>query len=829
MSFQIHHTLDKIRNYLPHQASLKDFIHHNTLDAFQKFDFFKALECSKTLFGNQTHLDLNTYQRKYLNGEISTEALEYAITAYGDGHIKHAFDELLWRDTIENTVAEIGKFRQQWESHLGFDIEHHVQIPLFKLLSAYLDQGVAYYQFPKSADGFLKSILNLHASSRGGLFKSQRIQQIIQHPFDCTTLLALLVSNEQYYETYLWDLLYSHPGWSGFVNVVEHDPNTLFNTVSISLHDLCIVELLFEIDSLDQHFGTHWCPLGHSTKCEALHVDKIISNSNANIAVVIWQNALEWTWYDQLIKSIQKKPKQHIKTPTPEVQMIVCIDDRESSFRMHVEQLDLTCETFGTPGFFGVPVFFKPQNSKHLTKLCPAPVTPKHLVLQLQAKTNTTSVFHFSQRHFNLSFGWLLSLSYGFISLFNLIYDLIYPHEHTSGTLASTHMDVNSELYYEFHAEQQDSIHSDIQLGFKPDEMYTLAFNFLNQLGIHQQFAPVVYIIAHGASSQNNPHYAAYDCGACSGRPGSVNARLMALFLNRMDVRQMLSNSGITIPQETTFIAALHDTTRDEIFFYDLKGLTQKAINRHLKFKLTLQQALQNNAAERSRKFESIALHTVNAIKHIQVKRRSVSLFEPRPELNHATNCYCIIGPRSITKQLFLDRRAFLNSYDPYNDEKGDILSQLLKPIGPVCGGINLEYYFSKVDNNKLGAGSKLPHNVVGLFGVSNGIDGDLRTGLPFQMIDVHDPLRLLVIIYQNHIVVNHILQHHNDIKSWYAQNWMHLICIDPLTHIAYQYKNDAFKIYEPFTLSLSQLPIQTLTRFKTRNTLPISILTDEN
>jgi uncharacterized protein YbcC (UPF0753/DUF2309 family) len=94
---------------------------------------------------------------------------------------------------------------------------------------------------------------------------------------------------------------------------------------------------------------------------------------------------------------------------------------------------------------------------------------------------------------------------------------------------------------------------------------------------------------------------------------------------------------------------------------------------------------------------------------------------------------------------LFLDRRAFLNSYDPTTDPEGTILTNVMKPIGLVCGGINLEYYFSRVDNKKMGAGTKLAHKVIGLFGFANGSDGDLRPGLPWQMIEVHDPVRLLV------------------------------------------------------------------------------------
>jgi hypothetical protein len=95
-----------------------------------------------------------------------------------------------------------------------------------------------------------------------------------------------------------------------------------------------------------------------------------------------------------------------------------------------------------------------------------------------------------------------------------------------------------------------------------------------------------------------------------------------------------------------------------------------------------------------------------------------------------------------------------MNSYNYRQDPEGKFLLGILKAVAPVCGGINLEYFFSRVDNQKLGAGSKLPHNVMGLIGVANGADGDLRPGLPSQMIEVHDPVRLLVIVEHDPQVV---------------------------------------------------------------------------
>src|SRR5690606_14867778 len=108
------------------------------------------------------------------------------------------------------------------------------------------------------------------------------------------------------------------------------------------------------------------------------------------------------------------------------------------------------------------------------------------------------------------------------------------------------------------------------------------------------------------------------------------------------------------------------------------------------------------------------------------VAGRAVDLGQPRPEYGHATNAVCIVGRRSRTRGLFLDRRAFLVSYDPGGDPTGELLADLLAAVGPVCAGINLEYYFSRIDPAGYGCGTKLPHNIAGLLGVMDGHASDL-------------------------------------------------------------------------------------------------------
>jgi uncharacterized protein YbcC (UPF0753/DUF2309 family) len=122
----------------------------------------------------------------------------------------------------------------------------------------------------------------------------------------------------------------------------------------------------------------------------------------------------------------------------------------------------------------------------------------------------------------------------------------------------------------------------------------------------------------------------------------------------------------------------------------------------------------------------------------------------------------------------------------------------VISPIGPVCGGINLEYYFSRIDNHKLGAGTKLPHNVMGLIGVANSSDGDLRPGLPLQMIEVHDPIRLLVIVEHKPEIVEKVLKSNQAIYDWYAKEWIHLVVLNPSDNQLFYFKNDHFVLYQP-------------------------------
>src|SRR5437763_12110274 len=100
--------------------------------------------------------------------------------------------------------------------------------------------------------------------------------------------------------------------------------------------------------------------------------------------------------------------------------------------------------------------------------------------------------------------------------------------------------------------------------------------------------------------------------------------------------------------------------------------------------------------------------------------------------------------------------------------------------VVPVCAGISLEYYFAFVDNDRYGCGTKLPHNIAGLLGVMDGAASDLRTGLPWQMVEIHEPVRLLFVIETWPETMLRLLERNPDIDRLVRNDWVRLAVLDP-------------------------------------------------
>lgn len=822
--FNENEVLRELKHYLPAQAPLKDFIHHNTLHSFQHLNFHRAIREASAIFGYRVSLSLAEYRALYANGRIDPAILRRTIIARKGEHGLEQWQAKVFSTSHTKPLPRIGALRSAWKRKYAVDIDSMVHPLLFRTLCSYLDQGISIWSFPVRDKGFINAVRELERKSLISFFRTKRAKELLlRSTCEIKDLLDILVGDEALYEQYIFDQQFAHQGWSGMVSVVEDHPQTLLEQKKISIRELIVFEALLEIDALDYSFNGNWKPLAGMLRQRPQPLFDVVEETELDEVTAIWQEAFEWSYYDEVLAAIAcRAPKQIDAEKT--FQALFCIDDRECSLRRYLEESDPQCETFGTPGSFGVEFYFQPEDGKFYTKLCPASTTPRHLIKESGASTKWEKEHHFNKNSHSWHGGWLISQSLGFWSALKLFINIFRPSMTPAAASSFRHMDRNSQLSIENISPGHQE--NNLQIGFTIMEMADRVERLLRSIGLIKNFAPLVYVVGHGSSSVNNPHYAAYDCGACAGRAGSVNARTICYMANHNGVREILKSRGIEVPASTNFVGGLHDTTRDEIEFFDENSLIQANRGRHENNRAIFAHALDNNAKERARRFALVNTRQTPEKIHARILRRSVSLFEPRPELNHATNALCVVGRRSLTRDLFLDRRAFLSSYDYSIDREGKLLFNIMEPLGPICGGINLEYYFSRVDNQKLGAGTKLPHNVMGLFGVANGIDGDLRPGLPSQMIEVHDPVRLLLIVEHFPNVVLETIQRSPDVYEWFINEWIRLVAIDPETRELYLFGDGEFAPYQTLAEGVASVSNLATLIESTRENLPVHTLT---
>jgi len=797
----LQHFIHEIKHFLPSQKTLKDFIHHNTLHAFQHKKFFDGIFEASEIFGYKVTLQLLDYRELFRLGRIKDYAIEKAIVKHaGELELKTWTQKVLFQEYDENINSNIGALRSDWKRVYKVDIDSLMHPKLYRVLSSYLDQGIALWEFPEVSGGFLNDMRSVVGNSNISLFQHTKVEELFLNPaITVYDLLTILIGDSQYFQQYIFDIVFSHPGWSGIVSVIEDSPDALLLSRTITLEDMLHFELCLELDVMLSEYGKQLRPLSLTAQHPPLDVLGSYPKKELHTILKIWQEAFEWSYYDQVLGGIvvnAKKPTTKTND-TAVFQAVFCIDERECSLRRHIEYVEPTCETYGAPGFFGVEFFFRGSGAQFIEKLCPAPVTPKHLIIEKDTHTHIVKDIMLSKDSMTLFKGFGMVIVLGMYSLWKLFQTLLQPKMDSSISDAFSHVGKESELIFEHTSPEQYEYN--LQVGFTIQEMADRIESFLSCIGLTQWFSSIVYIMSHGSSSANNPHHGAHDCGACSGRPGCVNARVFCKMANHSEVRSILSERGISIPENTVFIPCMHDTASDLIEYYDESFLSEYHHNVHNSIKKQFEQALDLNAKERSRRFASI--DTTSSLKSVrkEIEKRAFSLFEPRPELGHGTNSLAIVGRRKVTRELYLDRRAFLNSYDYTKDLSGEYLAKVMAPIGIVCGGINLEYYFSRVDNVKLGCGTKLPHNVVGLLGISNGYDGDLRPGLPWQMIEPHDPIRLMVIVEHYPDIVLKCIQSSDAMYEWYKNEWVHICALHPDTGDMYYFSDGQFHKYDIF------------------------------
>ncbi len=543
----------------------------------------------------------------------------------------------------------------------------------------------------------------------------------------------------------------------------------------------------------------------------------------------IFQKAYERRYHQSALDALAIHSARRAKVPRPwgnrrpKFQLATCIDDREESLRRHLEEVEPMCETFAVAGFFAVAMHYRGAADGFYKPLCPAVVTPEHYVredvgytfegvhrerAELRRRLGLAShAFDTLSRTF---VGGMLAGIVGSLATIPLVARVLFPHltariRRRFGSLLQP--PPITRLQLERYAD--DPGPNNGHIGYSADEMARVVLQQLQDLGLtkSEYFSRLFIVCGHGSSSLNNPHESAYCCGACAGKRGGPNARAYAQMANDWRVRAKVASLGITIPDDTIFVGAYHNTCDDSVVFYDLDRMPASHRDDFDDARESIERARRRNAQERCRRFISAPLDisSQEALRHVEARAQDIS--QVRPEYNHATNALCLVGRRDWSRGLFLDRRAFLNSYDPAQDDaESSILARILAAAVPVCAGINLEYYFSRVDFVKYGSGSKLPHNIVSLLGVMEGTSSDLRTGLYQQMVEIHEPLRILFVIQTTPEAMLAIMERNARIGRLVRGSWIHLATIDPATSEIQIFKNGEFHPHEVGKTELSEV-----------------------
>ena len=271
-------------------------------------------------------------------------------------------------------------------------------------------------------------------------------------------------------------------------------------------------------------------------------------------------------------------------------------------------------------------------------------------------------------------------------------------------------------------------------------------------------------------------------------------------------VRELVNKQGVRIPDDTVFLGAYHNTCDESVSYYDLEGLPKTHTVDFEESSAAIDLARARSSHERCRRFESAELAQSPAAALRHVEGRAEDLSQVRPEYGHASNALCFVGRRAWSRGLFLDRRAFLQSYEPDQDDaERTVLTRILQAVIPVCAGINLEYYFSYVDPVGYGCGTKLPHNITSLIGVVNGAASDLRPGLPWQMVEIHEPVRLSFVIETTPEAMLGIMAANAGIARLVRGNWVQLATLDPHSSTIQLFQNGEFVPYQPASTELPE------------------------
>lgn len=669
---------------------------------------------------------------------------------------------------------------------------------------AYFDLGQSYWrspwaQLPAYAAWRAEAAHDRTAQARGVHGMRRALRELPETALETiVTAVKMLNIPEQGLEAYLHRLLLTIHGWASYARYLRWDAE-LYGGEDHTLTDLLAIRLVWEValwhSFADRGVAEAW----HKCKPELSNEQLTETARYALAGNILLQRAFEKSYQRQLFARLGTA--RPATTPQRKrVQAAFCIDVRSEIFRRALETTTDDIETIGFAGFFGFPIEYVPLAEVHGGAQCPVLLTPQFVIAEAVDGASTDEVAKIIERRAlrqRVAKAWRMFKfapisCFGFVGpvglayLRKLVLDTLgitrpVPHPAQFGLDARTREHVAPIL--------EPGLIGDRPTGMTLEQRVAAAAGALKAMSLTDNFARIVLLAGHGSTTVNNPHATGLDCGACGGHTGEANVRVAVRILNDPAVRTKLKEQGIVIPDDTVFVAALHDTTTDDITIFDKHMIPASHADDLKRLEADLA------AAGRLARAERAALLKIDRKADIdrQVRQRSKDWSQVRPEWGLAGCAAFIAAPRDRTAGIKLDGRSFLHSYTWQQDSDFSVLELIMMAPMIVASWINLQYYGSTVDNRLFGSGNKTLHNVVGTLGVLEGNAGDLRVGLPWQSVHdgenyVHEPMRLHVLIEAPIPAMTAIIAKHEQVRQLLDNGWLYLFALDDRGVVTHKY-----------------------------------------
>jgi uncharacterized protein YbcC (UPF0753/DUF2309 family) len=651
----------------------------------------------------------------------------------------------------------------------------------------YFDAGQALWAAPRgpSAFGAWRAVAthDLTPEILGLAGFARHVADTPEHPLAAMTrAIHRLGLEADALETYLHQMLMTLGGWAQYARYLLWQADQR-GAADATLTDLLAIRLIWEEALLIRYelaIGNDWAAV------RARHAQALEPSDDLRLDQIL-QAAAERAAQRRLAAMLaapaapEEKFAGQRADQRPALQAAFCIDVRSERFRRALEQVSPAIQTLGFAGFFGLATAHRRFGSDVEELRGPALFKPALRSCSgagpMLAADQATRINARARRAWG-RFKLAAISSFAFVEATGPLYAFKLIADALGLAGASPAADPAPCLVAEGEPDGA------------PTGRIEMAATILRAMSLTGDFAPLVLLVGHRASVVNNPQASGLHCGACGGYPGDVNARLIARLLNDPAVRAGLGATGIEIPPDTLFVAALHDTTTDQVTLYDEGDVPPALLAAH---RAALAQVLQWLAAAGWMARAERAAGLPRAVDGEALLRRARDWAETRPEWALAGCRSFIAAPRSRTAGKTLDGQAFLHEYDWRRDPGFGVLELILTAPVIVASWISLSYYGAVVAPAVFGAGNKLLHNVTGGIGVVEGNGGVLRAGHPWQSVHdgerlIHEPLRLSVCIEAPREAIIGVLQNHPAVRRLFDHGWLHLFALDDAGRMAWHY-----------------------------------------